>query len=152
MLGISRTVVLVLGALVIAAGAFLVLRPDDAQETASTTTAVTTATAVPTTSATTTTEPTATTGVPVPKTTRIALKSGAPVGGIEEIVVSKGDTIRLTVTSDMVDEVHVHGFDLDQAVAPGDPARFRFTADIEGRFEVESHENATPIAEITVNP
>ena len=88
----------------------------------------------------------------MPKTTRIALKSGAPVGGVEEIEVSKGDTIRLTVTSDTADEVHVHGFELEQDVAPGNPARFRFTADIEGRFEVESHENATPIAEITVNP
>jgi hypothetical protein len=148
----TRTVVLVLAALVIAAGAFLVLRPDDDEETASSTTTVTTTAPATTPATTTTSTPTATTGVPVPTVTRIALKGGAPVGGVEKIDVDKGDVIRMTVTSDTADEVHVHGFDLEQEVSPGNPARFRFTADIEGRFEVESHETATPIAEITVNP
>mgnify|MGYP001310671764 CR=1 FL=1 len=147
----TRTVLLVLAALVIAGGAFLVLRPSDDEDTAQTTTATVTTPATTSTQATTTT-PTATTGVPPAKVTRIALEDGAPVGGLEKIDVSKGDVIRLTVTSNTADEVHVHGFDIEKEVGPGNPAAFRFTADIEGRFEVESHEKAIPIAEITVNP
>lgn len=148
----TRTVTLVLAALAVAIGGYLVLRPGDDEKTASTIPAATTTATTTATATTTGTTPTATTGVPVPSVTRIALQDGAPVGGAKKIEVSKGETIRLTVTSDTADEVHVHGFDIEQEVAPGSPARFRFTADIEGRFEVESHEKATQIAEITVNP
>ena len=66
--------------------------------------------------------------------------------------MTKGETIRLTVASDAAAEIHVHGFDIEKEAAPGQPARFRFKADIEGRFEVEAHPSATQIAEITVNP
>ena len=77
---------------------------------------------------------------------------GQPVGGKKAISVKKGDTIRLKVTSDETGEIHVHGFDLEEEAAPGKPASFTFTADIEGRFEVESHVGDVQIAQISVNP
>ena len=47
--------------------------------------------------------------------------------------------MRLVVSSDGSDEIHLHGYDITRNAAPGKPARFRFKADIEGVFEIESH-------------
>ena len=146
----SRSIGLLLAVIAMAVGGFLLLRPSDDEPSSATAPAATT---TPTPSATTTgttTNPTATTAVLKP--TLVRLEGGSPVGGKKEIEVTKGDTIRLTVTSDAPGEIHVHGFDIEKETAPGTPARFRFTADIEGRFEVESHPSDTQIAEITVNP
>ncbi len=48
--------------------------------------------------------------------------------------------MRLVVTSDVEDEVHVHGFDLEGPVGPGEPFEVEFTADRTGQFEVETHD------------
>ena len=48
--------------------------------------------------------------------------------------------MRFVVDSDEPDDIHVHGYDIEKSVAPGKPAKFSFTADIEGIFEIESHE------------
>ncbi len=88
----------------------------------------------------------------VPEATVIHLVNGVPEGGKQKIAVNKGDVVRLNVTSDDDEQIHVHGYDLEKEVSPGSPATFKFTADIEGRFEVESHSTDTQIAELTVNP
>lgn len=141
----ARTITLVLAALAVAIGGYLVLRPDDDPEPKAVTTTVTT-------SAAGTTTTTATTTSPAPTVTRIRLKDGKPVGGEQAIEVRKGDRVRLVVTSEAAGEIHVHGYDLEREAAPGSPARFNFVADIDGRFEVEAHATGTRIAEITVNP
>jgi heme/copper-type cytochrome/quinol oxidase subunit 2 len=51
--------------------------------------------------------------------------------------VSRGQTVRLVVTSDVAEEVHVHGYDRRGEVAPGQTVTVTFTADIAGIFEVE---------------
>jgi hypothetical protein len=55
--------------------------------------------------------------------------------------VAKGQTVKLTVTSDSEDAIHAHtggaGFEL--AVTPGKPAEGEFVASEAGSFEVESH-------------
>lgn len=43
------------------------------------------------------------------------------------------------VSSDSPDDIHLHGYDIERAAGPDKPARFRFEADIEGAFEIESH-------------
>ena len=40
---------------------------------------------------------------------------------------------------DAPDDIHLHGYDIEKKVAPGQPARFRFKANLEGEFEIESH-------------
>lgn len=62
------------------------------------------------------------------------------VAAVEDIEVEKGDTVRMVFRSNVPDEVHVHGYDISRAAAPGKPARFEFPATIEGIFEIESHE------------
>ena len=61
------------------------------------------------------------------------------VGGAKDIEVQRGDTVRIVVTEDAEDEIHLHGYDIEREVGPGSPARFRFKADAEGAFEMESH-------------
>jgi FtsP/CotA-like multicopper oxidase with cupredoxin domain len=76
---------------------------------------------------------------PEPEVTRLRIRGGAVVGGTRDIEVESGDTVRIVVASDAADEIHLHGYDITRNAAPGQPARFRFTADAEGSFEIESH-------------
>ena len=74
------------------------------------------------------------------------------VSGPERIELEQGQQVVLTVESDVEDEVHVHGYDLLRTVAPGEPARFDFRAEMSGRFEVELHEQELPLTELVVTP
>ncbi|HEX2374014.1 MAG TPA: hypothetical protein VHO93_08535 [Actinomycetota bacterium] len=64
--------------------------------------------------------------------------------------VSRGDKVRIRVEADRAEEVHVHGYDLKQPVAPGKPAVIEFTADASGVFEVELEEAALKLFELQV--
>jgi hypothetical protein len=74
-----------------------------------------------------------------PDATVITL-TGHAADEVSDIDVKKGDQVRLVVRSDEPDDIHVHGYDISRAAAPGKPARFSFPATIEGVFEIESHE------------
>ncbi len=92
-----------------------------------------------------------------PDVQRIALRDFKPVGGVKEIKAAKGDTVRIAVAVDHADEIHLHGYDLTREAAPGKPARFKFRADFEGIFELESHEaehagNDALVAKLVVEP
>jgi heme/copper-type cytochrome/quinol oxidase subunit 2 len=90
---------------------------------------------------------------PGPRPTRVEIRGGEPVGGVREIAVKRGETVGLTVTSsDSTDDVHVHGYDLLEALRPGRPARFRFRATIEGVFEIELEGTQVRIATLVVEP
>ena len=58
----------------------------------------------------------------------------------------------LVVTSDVADEVHLHGYDISRDVAAGGTARIAFRATIPGRFEVELEDRGVQIADMTVEP
>ena len=68
------------------------------------------------------------------------------------MTVAKGETVRFDVTSDIAEEVHVHGYDILQEVGPDAPAHFRFSADLEGIFEVELEGVGEEILEVRVEP
>jgi heme/copper-type cytochrome/quinol oxidase subunit 2 len=89
---------------------------------------------------------------PEPEVERVRVRGGEPVGGVKELQFEKGDEVRLAVTSDAPAHVHVHGYDLFEDAGPGQTARFKFEADIEGIFEIELEETATQIAELRVEP
>jgi Cu-Zn family superoxide dismutase len=86
------------------------------------------------------------------KVPTVVIRDGEPVGGIEELEYDAGDQIRFEVSSDVADEVHVHGYDLMQNVAAGGTVSFDFPAEIEGIFEVELEGRKEQIAELRVNP
>lgn len=87
-----------------------------------------------------------------PTIVRVAVAGGIPEGGIVRETVDKGDKVVLVVTSDVADEIHVHGYDVSRDVVAGGTARVAFDATIPGRFEVELESRGAQIAEITVNP
>jgi hypothetical protein len=87
-----------------------------------------------------------------PATPAIVVRSGEPVGGVQELEYNAGDEIRFRVSSNKADEVHVHGYDVEEEIPAGGTATLSFPADIEGIFEIELHESETQIAELRVNP
>lgn len=87
-----------------------------------------------------------------PTVPTIVVRNGEPVGGVKELEFDAGDEIRFRVSSNQADEVHVHGYDVEEEIPAGGSATFAFPADIEGIFEVELHGGETQIAELRVNP
>lgn len=145
----SRARLALLAATVLAAVVlFLLLRPADEQPTQSATTTSETAT-----STSTDTETGATTTAEAPSAVRVRIQArGDGSGSIRRVTIERGQRVTLIVSSDVADEVHVHGYDLMADVAPGSPARISFEASVPGRFDVELESRAIQIAELRVNP
>ena len=153
-----RKVALIAASLGLLISLFFALRDDDdsaAQTTTTQTTTIQTTTeAPPTTSEQVTTEAPPPTTTQAPETVEInyVVVGGQPQGGIARDSVAQGRNVIITVTSDVAEEVHVHGYDLSADVAPGAPATIRFTADAPGRFEIELENSGVQIAELEVRP
>jgi len=81
---------------------------------------------------------------------KVTIATGKPAGGIGKLVANRGDAIDLTVTSDVADEIHVHGYDLHSKVAAGGSVGFMFKATIDGNFVIELESRGEQIASLTV--
>ena len=81
---------------------------------------------------------------------RVTVVDGEVVGGSQRVSLSVGESVRLEVTADVADEVHVHGYDLLAAIAPPEPAVLVFDADIPGVFEVELEDAGLTLVELEV--
>ena len=57
----------------------------------------------------------------------------------DDLRVSQGDAVRLTITADENGEVHLHGYDLSAGVSPDQPGELAFTADTAGAFALNFH-------------
>ncbi len=64
--------------------------------------------------------------------------------------VKRGERVSITVTSDIADEAHFHGYDILTELSPGTSETFSFTADIPGKFELELHHHPTRLLTLTV--
>jgi hypothetical protein len=94
---------------------------------------------------------------PKPPVTRIRIKDGQVVGGSRTVETAQGDKVRIVISSDAGDELHLHGYDITKNSGPGEKAVFDFKANLEGVFELESHvaEDAGQnplVAKLVVNP
>jgi hypothetical protein len=67
------------------------------------------------------------------------------------IKVKAGQTVLVTAVSDAADEVHIHGYDKELPLTPGKPASVKFTADMKGTFEIETHESGKLVAKLVVS-
>ncbi|MBA2309544.1 MAG: hypothetical protein H0W01_09695 [Pseudonocardiales bacterium] len=76
-----------------------------------------------------------------PAVTRVELRfaGGSVVGGVGRRAVPLGGTVDLAVSSDVADEVHLHGYDKKVDVPAGGSATVSFVANVSGVFEVELH-------------
>lgn len=115
---------------------------------ADTTITTTTASAetMTTAEATTTTTETSTTSLPE---IDVQIINGEATGP-EVFEVELGDTLDIRVLSDVDEELHVHGYDLNYQLEAGVPQQITFVADVPGIFEVESHSNHTLMFELEV--
>jgi hypothetical protein len=71
--------------------------------------------------------------------TQISVKGGVLAGDPQTITAKKNDIVQIVVSSDAPDQIHLHGYDIEKEAAPGKPARFKFKANVEGSFIIESH-------------
>ena len=67
------------------------------------------------------------------------------------IKVKAGQTVLITAVSDAADEVHVHGYDKELPLTPGKPASVKFTANMKGTFEIETHKSGKLVAKLVVS-
>jgi predicted RNA-binding protein with TRAM domain len=98
-----------------------------------------------------TTEPPPTTPTPEGLELEVEVEDG-DVRGPGTATVSLGDEVVLVVEADVSDEVHVHGYDLMDDVAPDEPARITFDADTAGIFEIELEEAGLLLVRLKVEP
>lgn len=105
----------------------------------------------PTPSASTSAAPTRS-PAPAGTTFEVAFTAGRVTGDNGRVKVGLDDTVGIVVTSDVADEVHLHGYDVGTAVAPGTPATLTFRATIPGVFQVELEDLGTQLLSIQVDP
>jgi plastocyanin domain-containing protein len=120
---LNRTIVVAVLVLVGLAALFLVLRPGPSQTSAD---------------------------APRERTIDLAVEDGAMTP--DEVEVGEGDRVRLRVTSDEPIEIHLHGYDIEREVAPGEPSTLSFEAGLTGRFEMENHESEEVLGVLIVRP
>jgi hypothetical protein len=142
----NARIALLVAALAVAVVAFVIANPGGDDSDDGTTAATTTATPATTGRATTPAPP------PRPQIPVIRTRDGRPVGGVRTIDADQGERLRFRVTSNVAEEVHVHGFDVTRDIGPGKPASFNLEASFTGRFEVELHGSGEQIATLEVNP
>ena len=81
----------------------------------------------------------------------LAVRGGAVSPARRNVDVPLGATVRLLVTRDVADEVHVHGYDVAATVPAGGTASLELVADQSGTFEVETHETELLLAKLVVS-
>lgn len=80
----------------------------------------------------------------------IKIVGGKPEGGVRTLTYNKDERVTFTVTSDVADEIHVHGFNLAKEVGKGARVTFSFRASDQGAYEIELEGRGEQIAELEV--
>jgi heme/copper-type cytochrome/quinol oxidase subunit 2 len=125
-----RNVILILVLLVILVVLFLVLRPSSTEDSS---------TPAESTSA-------------QPPEANIDLAIQGSTMTPDEVSVTEGDQVNFRITSDHPVEFHLHGYDLETEVEPGEPTELSFEATMTGRFAIEDHDTDTELGALLVQP
>jgi plastocyanin len=80
----------------------------------------------------------------------VSVKDGKVSPKAHRVKVAAGSSVRILVSSDVDDEVHVHGYEIEREVSAGQSATIEFTADQTGVFEVETHESGLLLLQLQV--
>lgn len=83
-------------------------------------------------------------------TIAVVVADGKVTPKAEEVRVKRGQSVLVTLVSDVDESIHVHGYDKTAEAAPGKPGDVKFTADLSGVFEIETHETAKLVAKLIV--
>ena len=84
-------------------------------------------------------------------TIAVTIADGKVRPNAEDVKVKQGQTVRVTIRSDVDESIHVHGYDKTAKASPGEPGEVTFTADVKGVFEIETHESAKLAAKLIVS-
>lgn len=88
---------------------------------------------------------------PVTRTISVTIHGGQVSGETGRIMVPLGTPVIVTVTSDVADEMHVHGYDKEAEIPAGGTASVSFTANIAGVWEVELHGSGKQLLQLQVS-
>lgn len=88
---------------------------------------------------------------PIAQTVRVSYAGGQVTGDTGRVAVALGRTVEVVVTSDVADEIHLHGYDRSADVPAGGTATLTFTADVPGVFEIELHEQGRELSQLQVS-
>lgn len=61
-----------------------------------------------------------------------------------------GAEVTIEVTSEVDEELHVHGYELEADLQAGGSSTIRFTAEMTGAFEIETHDSPAVWAKLVV--
>ncbi len=87
---------------------------------------------------------------PSVRTVEAAYAGGQVTGTSGREEVALGEQVVLRISSDVAEEVHVHGYDLEGAIAAGGSVDIPVAATIPGVFEVELHESGKVLFQLRV--
>jgi hypothetical protein len=66
------------------------------------------------------------------------------------VPLAQGERLRLVVTIDHADEIHVHGFEVEREATAGQPVTIDLTGGVPGLYEVETHHPPLRLLQILV--
>lgn len=73
-------------------------------------------------------------------------------GKMQTIAVRKGEEVEFSASSDIEEEVHVHGYDIARDIPAGGTVDVNFKATQTGVFEIEFHKADVQVAKLKVMP
>jgi hypothetical protein len=82
----------------------------------------------------------------------LIVRRGRLASGPSVMQVREGDEVRLELTTDAADELHVHGYDLHLKTRPGETVSVNFVAKRTGRFGLELHRAELELGALEVYP
>ena len=89
--------------------------------------------------------------VPAPRVIAVTVAGGAVSGVDSRVPARLGEQLVVRVTSDVADEVHVHGYDLRAEVPAGGTVDIPLAATIPGGFEVELEGSGRTLFQLRVS-
>lgn len=77
---------------------------------------------------------------------------GGDVGVVDDrIAVDRDTTVRVRITSDVAEHVHLHGYDIFLDIGAGETTELEFVADVPGVFELEFEDSHTFVTQFEVS-
>lgn len=74
------------------------------------------------------------------------------VAGPSVLVARQGHPVRITLTADRVDRMHLHGYEIWVDVIPNQATELVLDAEYSGRYLLELEEQGIPLASLEVYP
>jgi hypothetical protein len=85
------------------------------------------------------------------QTISLTVAGGKVSGDTGRVKVALGTRLRITVTADVADEIHVHVYDLHQDISVNQPGSIEFVADKPGIVDVELEKSKLTLTRLQIS-